>query len=401
MLWLHGHRMRESMGFALVGFSVAWWDAWKINKIRPEKTTILAPTDTDLVWWAVHVCNCDVQQVGFLYYLWCKRMTHFSNIACRYRNVLEVLNLTLSLYLCCISMIDREGPLAACDMEVMATPEGRKARHGQLISKAHCITESTLPILQCEQAILHDHMSNISLSPFWKIPSRNPGLRVRRNVGPRDFATGSRRLTRRTRTSKLFKPTSTMDRWTKSRACELPFTSVWSSAKLSMLSLHAWSMITLGYKSCRKHPDQVCKLRRLRQWDPRPTHATSGGISCAGCKVAWYAKLYPVCLAVEADKVEDDTNTVSSLPLSSLLFVFSSSACPQTDTAQLYNTQSDLYVRTPHMDRTGLFVCNRVSRKTSVVMTSYTVAETSLEHLHFRQQAHFPSFLWIKKRYRI
>ena len=46
-----------------------------------------------------------------------------------------------------------------------------------------------------------------------------------------------------------------------------------------------------------------------------------------------------------------DTNTVSSLPLSSLLFVFSSSACPQTDTAQLYNTHPDSCT---HMDRTGL-----------------------------------------------
>ena len=44
------------------------------------------------------------------------------------------------------------------------------------------------------------------------------------------------------------------------------------------------------------------------------------------------------------------TNTVSSLPLSSLLF-FSSSAYPQTDTAQLYNTHPDSCT---HMDRTCL-----------------------------------------------
>ena len=45
------------------------------------------------------------------------------------------------------------------------------------------------------------------------------------------------------------------------------------------------------------------------------------------------------------------TNTVSSLLLSSLLFVFFSSAYPQTDTAQLYNTHTDSCT---HMDRTGL-----------------------------------------------
>ena len=44
-------------------------------------------------------------------------------------------------------------------------------------------------------------------------------------------------------------------------------------------------------------------------------------------------------------------NTVSSLLLSSLLFVFSSSAYPQTDTAQLYNTHPDSCT---HVDRTGL-----------------------------------------------
>ena len=36
----------------------------------------------------------------------------------------------------------------------------------------------------------------------------------------------------------------------------------------------------------------------------------------------------------------------------SLFVVFS--VCPQTDTAQFYNTQFDLCMRTPHMDRTGL-----------------------------------------------
>ena len=55
--------------------------------------------------------------------------------------------------------------------------------------------------------------------------------------------------------------------------------------------------------------------------------------------------------------------------------------CPQTYTAQLYNTQSDLCMRTPHMDRTGLLSTILLSEK-CVVMTSYTVADTSLEHLH-------------------
>ena len=57
--------------------------------------------------------------------------------------------------------------------------------------------------------------------------------------------------------------------------------------------------------------------------------------------------------------------------------------CPQTDTAQLYNTQSDLCMRTPHMDRIGLFCLQSCfQKKTGVVMTSYMVADTSLEHLH-------------------
>ena len=50
-----------------------------------------------------------------------------------------------------------------------------------------------------------------------------------------------------------------------------------------------------------------------------------------------------------------------------------------TDTAQLYNTQPDLYAHTAHgSNRPSVY--NRVFRKTSVVMTSYTVADTSLEH---------------------
>ena len=61
--------------------------------------------------------------------------------------------------------------------------------------------------------------------------------------------------------------------------------------------------------------------------------------------------------------------------------LLSFSVCPQRDTAQLCNTQSDLCMRTPSLGSNRPFVYNRVFRKTSVIMTSHTVADTSLEHL--------------------
>ena len=65
------------------------------------------------------------------------------------------------------------------------------------------------------------------------------------------------------------------------------------------------------------------------------------------------------------------TNIVPSLFVVFFLFV-------QTATAQLYNTQSDLCMRTPHLDRTGLLSTIVFSEK----MTSHMVADTSLDFLH-------------------
>ena len=72
-------------------------------------------------------------------------------------------------------------------------------------------------------------------------------------------------------------------------------------------------------------------------------------------------------------------NTVSS-PAAVFLDVcfLSSSAYPQTDTAQLYNTHPDSCM---HMDRTGLefhFVFAKTSKVHIVILTTYMVAEPVL-----------------------
>ena len=72
------------------------------------------------------------------------------------------------------------------------------------------------------------------------------------------------------------------------------------------------------------------------------------------------------------------TNTVSSLPLSSLFLGFSSSACPQTDTAQLYNTHPDSCT---HMDRTGLefhFVFAKTRTVHTVILTTFRLTHIYL-----------------------
>ena len=61
--------------------------------------------------------------------------------------------------------------------------------------------------------------------------------------------------------------------------------------------------------------------------------------------------------------------------------LLSFSVCPQTEAAQFYNTQSDLCVRTPHMDRTRPSVFNHVCREISVIVTSHMVADTSLDFI--------------------
>ena len=54
-----------------------------------------------------------------------------------------------------------------------------------------------------------------------------------------------------------------------------------------------------------------------------------------------------------------------------LLCLLSFSVCPQTDTAQLHNTQSDPCMRTPPLDRIIV-----------IFMTSHMVVDTSLDFLH-------------------
>ena len=56
-----------------------------------------------------------------------------------------------------------------------------------------------------------------------------------------------------------------------------------------------------------------------------------------------------------------------------LVFLFPVS----TDTAQLYNTQSDLCMRTPHLDRIGLWSSIRLAIETIATMTSHMVVDTS------------------------
>ena len=58
------------------------------------------------------------------------------------------------------------------------------------------------------------------------------------------------------------------------------------------------------------------------------------------------------------------------------------SVCPRTDTAKLYNTQSDLCMRTPHLDQTVPLVLNRMFIGTSIIMTSHMVADTSLNIIY-------------------
>ena len=57
--------------------------------------------------------------------------------------------------------------------------------------------------------------------------------------------------------------------------------------------------------------------------------------------------------------------------------------CPQTDTAQLYNTQSDLCTRKPHLDQIRRLVFNPCLQEIVVIfMTSHMVVDTSLDLLH-------------------
>ena len=72
-----------------------------------------------------------------------------------------------------------------------------------------------------------------------------------------------------------------------------------------------------------------------------------------------------------------------------LPYLLSFSVCPQTDTAELYNTQSDLCIRTPHLDRIG-FLCSIMFADIIVIfmtshmirlLISYKVAKRSLAKL--------------------
>ena len=68
-------------------------------------------------------------------------------------------------------------------------------------------------------------------------------------------------------------------------------------------------------------------------------------------------------------------------PTSFLPCLLSFSVCPQTDTAQLYNTQSDLCMRTAHLDPTGLLSSIMFAEIIVIFMTSHMVVDTSLAFL--------------------